>query len=119
MAVQNLSATTATTATVEFMDHAGTVLETQTVENLCPEGSTTFQRNATDGLPGASVGWVQVTSNQTNVAADVSLMRWEGPAQTSLLEALGYPALPASQVEGMAHMFLPGGGFKSREGGGQ
>jgi hypothetical protein len=98
--VQNLSSVVNAKVKVYFLDNSGDIIKT-VVDWICPRGTQTFPLAVIDGLPGNWVGSARVESQEwwspgdpkvlpPNVFSVAEMIRWDGPAQTVLLEGVAY-----------------------------
>ncbi|RME44927.1 MAG: hypothetical protein D6791_12040 [Chloroflexi bacterium] len=106
--VQNLSSVVNAKVKVYFLDNSGDIIKT-VVDWICPRGTQTFPLAVIDGLPGNWVGSVRVESQEwwspgdpevppPNIVSIAELIRWDGPAQTVLLEGVAYNLFPEQQA---------------------
>ncbi|MFQ5472094.1 MAG: SdrD B-like domain-containing protein [Dehalococcoidia bacterium] len=106
--VQNLSSVVNAKVKVYFLDNSGDIIKT-VVDWICPRGTQTFPLAVIDGLPGNWVGTVRVESQEwwtpgdpkvlpPNIISIAELIRWDGPAQTVLLEGVAYNLFPEWQA---------------------
>ena len=93
---------------VYFLDNSGDIIRT-ILDWSCPRGTQTFPLAVIDGLPGNWVGQARVESQEwwspgdpkvlpPNVVSVAELIRFDGPAQTVLLEGVTYNLFPEQQA---------------------
>ncbi|MFQ5859615.1 MAG: hypothetical protein ACE5LU_28795, partial [Anaerolineae bacterium] len=106
--VQNLSSVVNAKVKVYFLDNSGDIIKT-VVDWICPRGNQVFPLAVIDGLRGNWVGQTRVESQEwwtpgdpkvlpPNIVAVAELIRWDGPAQTVLLEGVAYNLFPEKQA---------------------
>jgi hypothetical protein len=106
--VQNMSSIYDAKVKVYFLDLSGNVIRTLT-NWVCPRGSQSFFLPVIDGLPGHYVGSIRVESlawwspgseaaPPPNITAVAELIRYDGPARQTYLEAMAYNLFPEHQV---------------------
>jgi hypothetical protein len=106
--VQNLSSITAAKVKVYFLDNSGDIITTL-VDWVCPRGNQTFFLPMINQLPGNYTGQIRVESQEwwspgdpkvlgPNIQAVAELIKYEGPARDTPLEAMAYTLFPEPQA---------------------